>query len=379
MGIPARRLTWLGAATVLFLSACGGGSGSIGDAPGAPRAVQATAYVANAGSNNIGLHEIDNARSTAPLAGQRATAPAGTSPLQMAAHPSGQFLYATAFVSSEIMAYRIDPANGNLAAIQPALSTGAGFNAISIAVHPSGRFAYVGTVLNNPAPARLTPLGIDINTGAVRSLGGGAFAGITPTSIAIAPAGNFAYATDPLSDAIWVFAIDAVTGALVNVDPDNPVSQGIGPTAIAIDATGRFAFVANEGSNDVSTYAIDARTGKLTAAFPAILAGQLPASVAIHPGNGFLYVSNANSGDVSGYKIDPVSGRLSAVGPAVPAGRGAHAIAFDPEGKFAFVTNVGSNDISVFAINPATGVLQPLGARIPTGVQPVALVIGRAR
>ena len=55
--------------------------------------------------------------------------------------------------------------------------------------------------------------------------------------------------------------IDMTTGALGLTDI---ATTGTSPSSIAIDPAGKFAYVANSGSNDVSMYRIDATTGALT-------------------------------------------------------------------------------------------------------------------
>jgi 6-phosphogluconolactonase len=42
------------------------------------------------------------------------------------------------------------------------------------------------------------------------------------------------------------------------------IAAGTGPISVAVDPAGKFAYVTNSGSNDVSMYTINATTGALT-------------------------------------------------------------------------------------------------------------------
>ncbi len=80
----------------------------------------------------------------------------------------------------------------------------------------------------------MLPFAIDATTGA-STTGTGAFAGAAPSAIAISPGGKFAYVTDPVSEAVWTFAIDTDSGAVRNLNPDAPQFAGFGPVSVAID------------------------------------------------------------------------------------------------------------------------------------------------
>jgi len=347
------------------LAGCGGGA----YAPDSTLQGRGFAYVTSL-SGTVSVHPLDGV--TAALGGARSAAPAGASPLAIAAHPSGAFLYVANFFSCDLTTYATDAA-GTLQPIGERIATAAGFNPIAIAVHPSGRFAYVTTLLNNPSPALVLPYGIDSATGALTRLGAGAFAGATPSAIAIAPGGRFAYVTDSVSDAVWSFVIDVQSGLLRNIAPDAPLFPGFGPASIAIDRTGRFVYVANLRSNTVSAFAADAASGALTPIGEAVATGAQPSFVAVHPSSRFVYVSNTASGDISMYQADSVTGVLSSLG-TVRAGSRPKAVAFDESGRRAFVVNAASDDLSVFTVDIASGLLIAAGPPVSTGAQPTAIV-----
>jgi DNA-binding beta-propeller fold protein YncE len=80
------------------------------------------------------------------------------------------------------------------------------------------------------------------------------------------------------------------------------IAAGTDPVSVAVDPAGKFAYVTNSGSNDVSMYAMNSITGSLTL-IGMTAAGLSPTSIAIHPSGQFAYVTNSGSNDVSMYSI----------------------------------------------------------------------------
>ena len=355
----------------LSLSGCGGGYGDQDEPYRATRA--AFAYVTNASSDAVSIHDLD--RDVGTLGQAKASAPSGDGPVSVAAHPSGKFLYVANFNAGEVSEFRIDPVSGALTPLRTPFRTGANRKSRFVAVHPSGRFAFVSTFLDGQGAGGVTAYAVNAQSGLLTPVGDAVPAGVSPGSLAIAPSGQFAYVVDTLIDGVWTFSIDAATGALTNLNPSEPVPAGAFPDAIAIDRTGRFAYVVNSGSNTISMFAVNAFTGSLTPAGAAVDTGLRPTSIAIDPTGRFAYVTNATDNSLSAYAIDAAVGTLRALGAAVPTGDGPRYVAIEPNGKFAYVVNVLSNDVSVHAIDPASGLPGPVGQRVAVGLSPAYLAI----
>jgi YVTN family beta-propeller protein len=216
------------------------------------------AYVANAGNGDFGdfagdvsMYTIDASSGALASAG---TIAAGYGPESVAVHPSGKFAYVAndgGDFGSNVSMYAIDTSTGVLTSIGPNVAT-AGFGPVSVTVHPSGNFAYVtnGTEISwytiNTSSGTLTPIGAIAE-------GGGAVA-------AVHPSGKFAYVLTAPNN-VSMYAININTGALTSI---GTAAAGLSPTSIAIDPSGQFAYVTNYDSNNVSMYRIDAVTGLLT-------------------------------------------------------------------------------------------------------------------
>ena len=114
----------------------------------------------------------------------------------------------------------------------------------------------------NPAPGGGTSnsLTFTITTGAV-----------DPQSIAVDPAGKFAYVASEGCDFfgyVSMYTINPTTGALVSIGP--PVtSNDVFTDSVTVDPLSKFAYVTSSGDGEfsdgsVSTYAINPTTGALT-------------------------------------------------------------------------------------------------------------------
>jgi 6-phosphogluconolactonase len=99
--------------------------------------------------------------------------------------------------------------------------------------------------------------------------------------VAVDPSGKFAYAADGGafqagsfggSSIVSMYLINNTTGALASI---GMIAAGAGPDSVAVDPAGKFAFVTNFGSNDVLLHTIDATTGAL-ASTGTIAAGTGP-------------------------------------------------------------------------------------------------------
>jgi len=206
-----------------------------------------------------------------------------------------------------------------------------------------------------------------------------------PQSVAVNPAGNFAYVASQgcsggVGGYVTMYTINPTTGALTSIGP--PVSTNdVGTDSVTIDPLGKFAYVANEGLYDtdgsVSAYSIDPTTGLLTSTSGGI-SGNSPAfccftAVAVDPSDKFAYVANGDSfpRSVSMYTINSASGALTHFGTIAAEGFPT-SVVVDPSGQFVYVAAEtdfgipGAGSVSMYAINATTGALTSIGT-IATG------------
>lgn len=332
-------------------------------------------YVVNENSNNVSGFSINQSTGAlTPLT--KSPFAAGKTPVSMTVDPSGKFAYVVNQGSNNVTMYALDTSTGALIAGRTYRSRGGpAVIAISKGTAPltfTPKFAYVANSGDNTVSASF----IDSATGALTPVTNSPFAtGKGPSSVFSDPAGKFLYVTDSIDNNVSGYTIDPAAGTILP-SSGSPFAAGSGPASIGVDISGSFAFVANRSSNNVSSYNIAPTDGSLT---PAILSPSQahvgPVAVGIDPIGKFVYVPNQMSNDVSQFYLT-VSFLSSATAP-IPAGNAPVAVAVDPTGNFVYVANSGSNNISAYSItNASIGSLTQLaGSPFPAGTNPSSLTV----
>ncbi len=241
----------------------------------------------------------------------------------------------------------------------------------------------VVTVFNpGPGGGSSNPLTFTITKGAV-----------DPQSIAVDPAGKFAYVMNGgcgggVGGYVSMYTINPTTGALASVGP--PVwtyDYGAYPGSVTI-ASGKFVYATNSGDiwdpdyGSVAMYTINATTGTLTSITK--MSGNcpglcLPSSVVADPAGKFAYVTSGGWGfpyNVEMYTIDATTGALTSIG-TIAAGPEPVSVVVDLSGRFAYVVDANSGstgNVSMYAINATTGALASIGT-IAAGTNPVSAAV----
>jgi len=329
------------------------------------------AYVASLGCNDdsTGYVPMYTINPTTGALSKGSTAPSlDYSPESVTVDPSGKFAYVANFgddydSDGSVAMYSINATTGALTYTGGISGDNGTFCCFdSVAVNPSGKFAYVAK--GGCCSTSVSMYTINATTGALTSIGAIATGG-NPNSVAVDPSGKFAYVAttgDTFASAgnVSMYTIDVTTGALASI---GTIAAGTGSNSVAVDPAGKFAYVTNADSNDVSMYTIDATTGALTS-IGSIAAGTDPVSVAVDPAGKFAYVANWTGSDTDGsvsmYTIDATTGALTFIG-TIATEQSPTSIVVHPSGKFAYVTNSGSNSVSMYSIDSATGTLTLIG------------------
>jgi 6-phosphogluconolactonase len=180
--------------------------------------------------------------------------------------PDNHFLYVPDLGLDRIRIYKFDVAAG---ALKPAESPFAaltpGHGPRHIAISTDGKFAYVINELN---PV-VTVFARDTDTGALTKqlqelsvVPHGYRGENAPAEIAIAPTGEFLYASDRGPGTISVFSIAKPAGTLQFVQTAE--TGATWPRGFEFDPSGRFLFVGDQKANSFVVFNVDATTGKLS-------------------------------------------------------------------------------------------------------------------
>ena len=250
----------------------------------------------------------------------------------------GKVLYATAEVAGGgVAAYRL-AANGPATLLNTEETKGKG--ATHVTLDRTGKFLFAANY--GSGSVACLPLKADGSIGPASSFlqhegtgpNKGRQAGPHAHGIYADAANRFIYVPDLGTDDIFIHAFDAATGTLKpSPAKSGRVAPGAGPRHLAFHPQGGFAYVCNEMAMTVSVFAVDATTGamKELQVLPTLPAGAdakgaSTAEIFCLPDGKALYVSNRGHNSLAAYAIG-ADGQLSPLGhtldvPAVPRGFG---------------------------------------------------------
>jgi 6-phosphogluconolactonase len=184
-------------------------------------------------------------------------------PHDIAFDPSGRFVVVPDLGLDRTFVFRFDAARGQLseASVLEGRPTS---GPPQVAFHPTRPLTWI----LNELDSTMTTCQWDADKGTLRplqiisTLRTGYTGDSTAAELAVAPSGNFVYASNRGGDDVCVYAVDAASGVLSPVEwvP----TQGKGPRFIGLTPSGRFLYAANEVGDSVVTFRVDPASGRLT-------------------------------------------------------------------------------------------------------------------
>ena len=315
------------------------------------------------------------------------------SPSFLALHPGGRFLYAVgetdAFQGEKtgaVSAFAIDPTSGDLKLLNQQRSMGTG--PCHLVVDGSGRNVVVANY--GSGTVAVLPVAEDGRLGEPSSVQSHSGTGPNESrqegphahGIALDATGRRAFAADLGADRVFVYDLDAATGALAPSDPPAAALEpGAGPRHVVFDPSGAYLYSINELDSTVTVLRHDAASGGLEAVqtvstLPADFEGESwTAEIVISPDGRFLYGSNRGHDSLAVFAVDPASGRLSAAGHVSTGGHWPRHFSIDSTGRWLLAANQRSDSIVPFRLDPESGMPAPAGSAIvvpsPVCVLPV--------
>src|SRR5579864_3078357 len=240
-----------------------------------------------------------------------------------------QFLYVTGPGTNEVFQFQIHN-NGTLTALDPA-SVGVGSNPVSIAMEPAGNFAYIANFSGND----VTLLSVNRGNGAL--------------------------------------SVPAATSPIPPPSPPNIFATDVGPISMAMAPGGTFLFVLDQGSVDISGFAIDPTTGNLSVVKGSpFVSGCSGSSLAITPKADTLFVTCPAAGTIQALTISGQGVLSPPTAVSGPSGSPTFA-AVDPTGRFLYVADPTANGVFAFTIGSNGSLTAISGSPFAAGAQPIAL------
>ena len=316
-------------------------------------------------------------------------------PSWIVVHPSKKYLYAINEVNNHeggtgsITAFSIDPATGDLTALNTVSSAGAGPAHMSL--DRQGKYAFVANYAGGSIA--VLPIHEDGSLGETvdvhRDSGdlGSKHATDAPRgSFAISghdrphahmilpdPNNKFVLATDLALDRIYVYRFDSTTGKLTPAEtPYASLPSGNGPRHFAFHPDGHSMYLLEEEASTVVFFHYDPATGALTSqqtisALPPGFAGtNFGSEIAVSPNGKFLYSANRLHDTIAIFAI-ATDGKLTHIGETPTMGDYPRYFGFDPSGGFLYVCNQKSDCIATFAVHSDTGLLAFTGQYAAVG------------
>jgi YVTN family beta-propeller protein len=230
----------------------------------------AFAYVTNSGADSVSVISTasNSVVATIPLA-------PGSIPRGIAIAPDGQTAWVANSGDGTVSVIFTD--TNALSGGPIVLSSGVGSGPDGIAISPDGGSAFVAQNANDVA---ILSTATRAQIGMVADING-------PSRIAIGPRGGRAFVTDNRAGSTTATAFNPANGAVIG----GPIPVGATPSGIAIAPNGVFAYAAALGANTVTPIATSTN-----ATSPAIGGFNAPAGVAIAPDSAQGYVANSGAG-----------------------------------------------------------------------------------
>ena len=319
------------------------------------------------------------------------------SPLFLAVHPSGRFLFATNEInefngekSGSVSAFSIDRNTGKLTLLNRVASQGAAPAHLSL--DKTGKYLLVANYGGGSVAA--FPIQSDGRLGKASSFVQHAGSSVNPErqaaphphEIVVTDDNRFVLVPDLGLDEVLIYRFDAAKGSLTPNDPPfAKTDPGAGPRHLALHPNGRFVYVLNEMKSTVSTFSSDPHAGSLhpigsLTTLPQDFSGQNSTAEILTDAKGrFLYLSNRGHDSVAVFAIDSRAGTLSPIQDIPTGGKTPRNFAIDPTGTWLFAGNQESNNITLFRVDSHTGRLTRTKTVIQTGAPACVIFVPDVR
>jgi len=192
-------------------------------------------------------------------------------------------------------------------------------------------------------------------------------------SVNFSPDNRFAFACDLGLDKVLIYKVDPATGKMTPNEPAfAKTPAGGGPRHLAFHPSGKFVFVNNEMAMTETVFAYDAATGAMTevqtvSTLPEADRGKPGFSTAetlAHPNGKNVYVSNRTHDTIAVFACDPATGKLTLIQNVPVEGQIPRNICLDPTGKWLIAAHQNSGSAALFKVDAESGKLSFTGTKV---------------
>jgi 6-phosphogluconolactonase len=252
----------------------------------------------------------------------------GVAPCHMALDRTGRMLIVANYTTGGVAVFPVehDGELGETSALQTAKGHGPnkerqeGPHAHNVVIGADNRIAYVADLgldevrlfRIEPATATLAP-----NQPAFVKQD----PGMGPRHLVFSHDEQFAYLVNELKSEVSVFRHDKSDGSMTKIQDVSTLPPGYkgenGPAEILLDANGKFVYATNRGSDSIAVFAVDAATGTLRQIQVISAEGKMPRGLEIDPSGHYIFAGNQKTNNFVVFAIDGASGQIRPTGQVV--------------------------------------------------------------
>lgn len=277
------------------------------------------------GNKDGGVAAFSIDRSSGRLAPLNQVSSAGVAPCHLAVDHTAKMVVVANYGTGGVSAFPIEEGGrlGAMSALMTAHGSSAdpkrqeGPHAHETVISADNQFLYVPDLgldhiriyKLDPAQAKLTPNDPPF----VKEEPGSG-----PRHIVFSRDGKYAYVVNELKSVLYVFRHDASSGNLEQVQTVSTLPEGFSgdnaPAEVLIDPAGKFLYASNRGPGTIAVFAIDAGSGTLKQVQVAATGGTFPRGVEMDPTGRLLLAGDQKADQFVVFTVDPATGHLSLTG-----------------------------------------------------------------
>jgi 6-phosphogluconolactonase len=266
--------------------------------------------------------------------------------------------------SGAVSAFAVEAGTGKLVLLNQQASGGAA--PCFLTLDRDGKNLLVANCIGGSVA--VLPVAADGRLGAATELAQHPGKGPHTHGVALSPDNRFAFACDMGLDRVMGYRFDAGKGKLTPLAPAIvALPAGTGPRHMVFRPDGKFAYVVGTKKSTVTVFAFDASSGGLrevetvSTLPPSYDGANTAAELAVHPSGKFLYASNRGHNSVVLFAIDAAKGTLSFVEEQGTGGKTPRHFGIAPGAKHLAIANQESDSVLVCRIDAGNGRLKPSG------------------
>ncbi len=278
----------------------------------------------------------------------------------MAFHPTSPWLYVVnESGTGAVMAFSINPDNGDLTKLNEISANGGGPTHVS--VDRTGK--YVMTA--NYGTGEINTFAIQTD-GRLGSAIASTIAGQNAHQILSAPVGNAVYVPCLGSNYLAQYSLNTQTGQLTALTPPTLNVTTGGPRHMAFHPSKPWAYVLKELNSTIQALSFEEGTQQLKLLGTAISTRPIPggnntgAEVQVHPNGNFVYTSNRGDNTLALFTVN-TDGTLTFKSATPTGGTIPRHFSIVPNGKWILAANQDSGNVTVLELNSDTGALTAKG------------------